>query len=116
VDSGEAIVANNGKFSTITLNNATIRQSTSGGLVPVLNAGLRAIQGANQNGNGSSGKIEIKGTLDMILTGARIEGIYVSGAASNSEGTEAVSQVVLNDTTIKMVKMVRSLTIAAQSR
>jgi autotransporter family porin len=66
-----------------------------------LNSGLRAIQGANQNGNGSSGKIEIKDTLDMILTGARIEGIYVSGAASNSAGTEAVSQVVLNDTTLK---------------
>ncbi|MGK3600094.1 autotransporter outer membrane beta-barrel domain-containing protein, partial [Escherichia coli] len=105
VNSGESAVANNGKFSTITLNNATIRQSTSGGLVPVLNSGLRAIQGANQNGNGSSGKIEIKDTLDMILTGARIEGIYVSGAASNSAGTEAVSQVVLNDTTIKMVKI-----------
>ncbi|MGC0686564.1 autotransporter outer membrane beta-barrel domain-containing protein, partial [Escherichia coli] len=106
VDSGEAIVANNGKFSTITLNNATIRQSTSGGfIIPVLNAGLRAIQGASGNsGNGSSGKIEIKGTLDMILTGARIEGIYVSGAASDSEGAEAISQVVLNNTTLKMVK------------
>ncbi len=93
-------------FSTITLNNATIRQSTSGGFtIPVLNAGLRAIQGASGNsGNGSSGKIEIKGTLDMILTGARIEGIYVSGAASDSEGAEAISQVVLNNTTLKMVK------------
>ena len=111
VDSGENIAANNGKFSTITLNNATIRQSTSTNgaffvLAPVLNSGLRAIQGASGNsGNGSSGKIEIKGLLDMILTGSRIEGIYVSGASSDSAGNEAVSQVILNDSTIKMVKI-----------
>lgn len=104
---GGSSQANNGKFSTVTINsNATIKQNTSGGLlVPILNTGLRAIQGAYQNaGNGSSGKIEIKGTLDMTLTGARIEGIYVSGAASDSSGTEAVSQVILNDSSIKMVK------------
>ncbi|WP_448146197.1 autotransporter family protein [Labrys miyagiensis] len=102
---GGASAANNGKFSTITLNNATIDQTTAGGLVqPVLNAGLRAIQGAYLNaGNGSSGKIVINGTLDMTLTGERVEGIYISGAASDSSGNEAVSQVILNDSNIHLI-------------
>ncbi|MFE1574215.1 DUF5979 domain-containing protein [Comamonas odontotermitis] len=105
VISGEAVAANNGKFSPITLDSSTIRQTTVGGLVPVLNSGLRAIQGASGNsGNGSSGKIDIKTKLDMTLTGARIEGIYVSGAASDSSGNEAISQVILNDSAIKMVQ------------
>ena len=98
--------ANNGKFATVTINNnATISQTTSGGFLgPVLNSGLRAIQGAFQNaGNGSSGKIEVKGLLDMTLTGSRIEGIYVSGAAGPT-GSEAVSQVILNGATINMTR------------
>lgn len=106
VISGESAIANNGKFSTITLDNATISQTAIGGTTqPVLNNGLRAIQGAYlESGNGSSGKIEVKGLLDMTLTGPRIEGIYVSGSAADAGGNEAVSQVVLNNSTIKMVK------------
>ena len=99
--------ANNGLFSSITIaHNATIDQTTSGGLVtPILNSGLRAIQGAYlDKGNGSSGKIDIQGKLDLTLTGARIEGIYVSGAAADAAGNEAVSQVILNDATITMTR------------
>ncbi len=108
VDAGESGTQNNGKFSAITLDNATIQQTYAGGIVPVLNSGLRSIQGAYQNsGDGSTGKIEIKNRLDMTLTGPRIEGIYVSGAASdpaNNGGAEAVSQAILKDSIIKLIK------------
>ena len=109
VISGEGDPANNGKFSTITLTGTTvINQTTSGGAAktPILNSGLRAIQGApNDAGNGSSGKIDIQGTLNMALTGDRIEGIYVSGAASDAtSGVEAVSQVILNNSNITLTR------------
>lgn len=104
-EGGTGNTARNGTFTTITLDNLTLNQTSSGGTKnPILNAGLRAIQGANGDaGNGSSGKIEVKGLLNMSMTGARLEGIYVSGAATGSSG-EAVSQVVLKDSTIKMVR------------
>lgn len=106
VVSGEGWNVTNGKFSSITIGNVIINQTTAGGLIPMLNNGLRAIQGAAPSGpgNGSSGKIEITGRLDMTLTGDRIEGIYASGAASDAMGNEAVSQIILNDTSLKMVK------------
>ncbi|MBB6575993.1 hypothetical protein HNP33_000041 [Comamonas odontotermitis] len=107
VDAAEP-ASNNGKYSTITLDNATISQTTAGGVglfsQPILNSGLRAIQGAGSSNGGSAGKIEIKNALNMTLTGGRIEGIYVSGAGTDTNGNEAVSQVILGNTTIKMVK------------
>ncbi|WP_021027351.1 DUF5979 domain-containing protein [Comamonas sp. B-9] len=104
-EGGTGNTARNGTFTTVTLDNLTLNQTSSGGTKnPILNAGLRAIQGAYQDaGNGSSGKIEIKGRLGMSMTGARLEGIYVSGAAASSGG-EAVSQVVLNDSTITLTR------------
>ncbi|MCD2164179.1 DUF5979 domain-containing protein [Comamonas koreensis] len=108
VDSGEGgtnNTARNGTFTTVSFDNLALNQTSSGGTkTPVLNSGLRAIQGANQDaGNGSSGKIEVKGQLNMSMTGERMEGIYVSGAATGSGG-EAVSQAVLNNSTIKLVR------------
>lgn len=108
VDSGEGgtnNTARNGTFTTVSFDNLALNQTSFGGTkTPVLNSGLRAIQGANQDaGNGSSGKIEVKGQLNMSMTGARMEGIYVSGAATGSGG-EAVSQAVLNNSTIKLVR------------
>ena len=102
VVSGEGNAANNGLFTTVTMSNLTLNQSTNEVAAlwfnPILNSGLRAIQGAT-NGNGTSGKIVVTGLLDMTLKGRRIEGIYVSGAATGA-GSEAVSQVVLNNSTI----------------
>lgn len=97
--------ARNGTFTTIVLDNLALNQTSSGGTKnPILNTGLRAIQGAYQDaGNGSSGKIEVKGLLNMSMTGERLEGIYISGAATGAGG-EAVSQVVLNDSTIQLVR------------
>ncbi len=100
VNSGEGgtDASRNGTFTTVTVDNAKIVQTSVGGTKqPILNNGLRAIQGAYRDaGNGSSGKIVINNDLDMSLSGRRMEGIYVSGAASSAAGTEAVSQVILN--------------------
>ena len=84
VDSGEGATYN-GQYSTITTENLTINQTATGGKVnPILNNGIRAIQGANQNlGNGSAGQVIVNGNLDMTLTGNRSIGIYVSGNQSN---------------------------------
>jgi hypothetical protein len=84
VDSGERATYN-GQYSTITTENLTINQTATGGwLNPILNNGIRAIQGANQNlGNGSAGQVIVNGNLDMTLTGNRSIGIYVSGNQSN---------------------------------
>ena len=84
VDSGEGATYN-GQYSTITTENLTINQTATGGWFnPILNNGIRAIQGANQNlGNGSAGQVIVNGNLDMTLTGNRSIGIYVSGNQSN---------------------------------
>jgi outer membrane autotransporter protein len=84
VDSGERATYN-GQYSTITTENLTINQTATGGKVnPILNNGIRAIQGAYQNlGNGSAGQVIVNGNLDMTLTGNRSIGIYVSGNQSN---------------------------------
>lgn len=76
----------NGAYSTITVNDLTINQTASGGKTnPILNNGIRAIQGAHSAGygDGSTGKVVVKGNLDMTLTGNRSIGIYVSGNAKN---------------------------------
>lgn len=112
VDSGEGGTPSNdpskqvlnGTFTTVSLDKLTLNQTTSGGFIPILNAGLRAIQGAYQDaGNGSSGKIVVNGLLDMTLKGGRLEGIYVSGSATGTNG-EAISQVQLADSTITLVQ------------
>ena len=105
VDSGEGGTSNtsrNGSFTTITVDNFVLNQTSTGGWsAPILNSGLRAIQGAYQDaGNGSSGKIIINNALDMYLKGARLEGIYISGAASDTNGHEATSQVMVKDSHI----------------
>ena len=84
VDFGEGATYN-GQYSTITTENLTINQTATGGMVnPILNNGIRAIQGAYQNlGNGSAGQVIVNGNLDMTLTGNRSIGIYVSGNQSN---------------------------------
>lgn len=84
VNSGEGATYN-GQYSTITTENLTINQTATGGKVnPILNNGIRAIQGAYQNlGNGSAGQVIVNGNLDMTLTGNRSIGIYVSGNQSN---------------------------------
>ena len=78
----------NGKYSTITVDKLTINQTTSGGKTsPLLNNGIRAIQGAYTNsGDGSTGRVIVNDDLDMTLTGNRAVGIYVSGNASNYKG------------------------------
>ncbi|QIQ22011.1 autotransporter outer membrane beta-barrel domain-containing protein [Zophobihabitans entericus] len=106
VDSGEKDPNNNGKFVTITMDNLKLDQTVTGGkLVPVLNTGLRAIQGAaDDSGDGYSGQIVVHNNLDMTLTGNRIEAIYVSGSATDASGNEATSQVVLNNSNIKLIQ------------
>lgn len=106
VDSGESNPALNGKYATISVDNLNIKQSSgSGKLTPALNAGLRSIQGATDDTNGSAGRIIVNGDLDMTLKGQRMEGIYVSGAASDVDGNEAVSQVVLKgDSKITLIQ------------
>ena len=78
----------NGKYSTITVDKLTINQTTSGGKTsPLLNNGIRAIQGAYTNsGDGSTGRVIVNDDLDMTLTGNRAVGIYVSGNATNYNG------------------------------
>lgn len=105
-EGGTADASRNGTFTTVSVGSAKITQTSVGGTKqPILNAGLRAIQGAYQDaGNGSSGKIVVNNDLDMSLSGRRMEGIYVSGAGTSSTGTEAVSQVILNGaSTINLV-------------
>lgn len=107
VDSGEKDPAHNGKYATISVDNLNIKQSSGSGkkLTPALNAGLRSIQGATDDTNGSAGRIIVNGDLDMTLEGQRMEGIYVSGAASDEDGNEAVSQVVLKgDSKITLIQ------------
>ena len=84
VDSGERSTYN-GRYTTVTLDNLKVNQTATGGKTnPILNNGIRAIQGANQNsGNGSAGQVIINNQLDMTLTGNRSIGIYVSGNSSN---------------------------------
>lgn len=78
----------NGKYSTITVDKLTINQTTSGGKTsPLLNNGIRAIQGAYTNsGDGSTGRVIVNDDLDMTLIGNRAVGIYVSGNATNYNG------------------------------
>ena len=84
IDSGEGSTYN-GRYTTVTLDNLKVNQTATGGKTnPILNNGIRAIQGANQNsGNGSAGQVIINNQLDMTLTGNRSIGIYVSGNSSN---------------------------------
>ena len=84
VDSGEGSTYN-GRYTTVTLDNLKVNQTATGGKTnPILNNGIRAIQGAYQNsGNGSAGQVIINNQLDMTLTGNRSIGIYVSGNSSN---------------------------------
>lgn len=102
-DSGEQDANLNGTFTTITINNLTLDQTTAGGKVfPVLNSGLRAIQSGSYGSNkGTSGKIIINEQLNMHLKGERIEGVYTSGSAVNpTSGVKAVSTVELNNSNI----------------
>lgn len=80
--------AYNGKYSTVTVDKLTINQTTSGGKTsPILNNGIRAIQGAyDNNGQGSAGRVIVNDDLDMTLTGNRAIGIYISGNATNHGG------------------------------
>ena len=75
----------NGKYSTITVDSLKINQTAKGGKTqPILNNGIRAIQGAYDNsGDGSAGQVIINDNLDMTLTGNRSIGIYVSGNPTN---------------------------------
>ena len=84
IDSGEGSTYN-GRYTTVTLDNLKVNQTATGGKTnPILNNGIRAIQGAYQNsGNGSAGQVIINNQLDMTLTGNRSIGIYVSGNSSN---------------------------------
>jgi hypothetical protein len=95
VNSGEGGTAYAGKYSTITTDNLKLVQTTTGGFsVPILNNGIRAIQGAfgsndtattlGTQGRGSTGQVIVNGTLDMTLTGNRSVGIYVSGNKTNT--------------------------------
>ena len=85
VDSGE-LATYNGKYTTITIDKLGITQTATGGSTnAILNNGIRAIQGANQNsGKGSAGQVIVNGILDMTLTGNRSVGIYVSGNSTNT--------------------------------
>ena len=85
VDSGE-LATYNGKYTTITTNALNITQTATGGTInAILNNGIRAIQGANQDsGKGSAGQVIVNGILDMKLTGNRSIGIYVSGNSTNT--------------------------------
>ena len=114
VNSGEGGTAYAGKYSTITTDNLKLVQTTTGGLTnPILNNGIRAIQGAygtldtattvGTQGRGSTGQVIVNGTLDMTLTGNRSVGIYVSGnktnyGAANALGLngELTPKVILN--------------------
>lgn len=101
-DSGEQNVNMNGKFTTITIENMTLKQTTTGGwLIPIMNTGLRAIQAGSYNSNkGTSGKIIINKQLNMHLIGERIEGIYASGSATSATGEKATSTIELNNSNI----------------
>ena len=85
IDSGE-LAAYNGKYTTITTDALNITQTATGGTInAILNNGIRAIQGANQDsGKGSAGQVIVNGILDMKLTGNRSIGIYVSGNLTNT--------------------------------
>ena len=76
VDSGE-LATYNGKYTTITIDKLGITQTATGGSTnAILNNGIRAIQGANQDsGEGSAGQVIVNGILDMKLTGNRSNGI-----------------------------------------
>lgn len=82
----------NGKYSTITVDNLKINQTTQGGKTqPILNNGIRAIQGAyNNSGEGSAGQVIVNNNLDMTLTGNRSIGIYVSGNQTNHDAADSV--------------------------
>lgn len=102
-DSGEQDANLNGTFTTITVNNFTLDQTTAGGRTfPILNSGLRAIQSGSYNsGKGTSGKIIINDQLNMHLKGERIEGVYASGSATNANsGVKAISTIQLNNSNI----------------
>ena len=85
----------NGKYTTVQVDNLKINQTATGGKTnPILNNGIRAIQGAyNSTGNGSAGQVIVNNRLDMTLTGNRSIGIYVSG---NNTNTGAATQTGAN--------------------
>ena len=85
----------NGKYTTVQVDNLKINQTATGGITnPILNNGIRAIQGAYQStGNGSAGQVIVNNRLDMTLTGNRSIGIYVSG---NNTNTGAATQTGAN--------------------
>ena len=95
-----------GFYSTITTNgNLSLNLTATGGWAnPILNNGIRAIQGANNTavyangGYGSAGKVIVNGNLDMILTGNRSIGIYVSGNSTNGANGALTPIVTLNGT------------------
>ena len=100
VNSGENSTYN-GYYSTVTTDNLTINQTATGGSInPILNNGIRAIQGAygtldtattvGTQGRGSTGQVIVNGTLDMTLTGNRSVGIYVSGNKTNYGAASAL--------------------------
>lgn len=80
----------NGKYTTITVDKLTMNQTATGGKTqPILNNGIRAIQGAFDNsGDGSTGRVIVNDDLDMTLTGNRSIGIYVSGNQTNHKAAE----------------------------
>lgn len=80
----------NGKYTTVTVDKLTINQTAKGGKTqPILNTGIRAIQGAYDNsGDGSAGRVIVNDDLDMTLTGNRSIGIYISGNSTNHQGAE----------------------------
>ncbi|SCC08600.1 autotransporter outer membrane beta-barrel domain-containing protein [Gilliamella intestini] len=82
----------NGKYSTITVDKLKINQTAKGGKTqPILNNGIRAMQGAYENsGNGSAGQVIVNDDLDMTLTGNRSIGIYVSGNPTNHDTADKV--------------------------
>ena len=124
IDSGEGSTYN-GRYTTVTLDNLKVNQTATGGKTnPILNNGIRAIQGAYQNsGNGSAGQVIINNQLDMTLTGNRSIGIYVSGNSSNlgdplQPGTNGslTPKVVLNgDSNIAISKGSDSSTVVWDS-
>ncbi|MGB4914768.1 MAG: hypothetical protein WBP76_02145, partial [Leptotrichiaceae bacterium] len=107
VSSGETL--DTGEYSTITTMNLKLNQTTTGGsTTPILNNGIRAIQGATSNatlpngGRGTAGQVIVNGILDMTLTGNRSVGIYVSGNATN-HGVATDRAPVFNALTPKVI-------------
>jgi len=82
------------KYTTIKVNRLKINQTTKGKggkATPILNNGIRVIQGAanGRQGEGSAGKVIVNDDLDMTLIGNRAIGIYVSGNKNNHGDAES---------------------------